>query len=93
MKWINMMMPDGVQFDLLLTGVPEGQLAVYPTSIPSDAPRYRLAWSVADYIEDRLGTATTTVSATRMRYLPLVILLLVHIIGGMVVLPYLRPKV
>jgi hypothetical protein len=47
---------DGVRFELGLTGVPEGRQAVYPETIPADAPSYMLAWSVAEYEVLDLGT-------------------------------------
>jgi len=45
--------------------VPAGKTAVFPTSIPAEAPAYQLAWSVDDYTELPLGTTTagTQVSA------------------------------
>ena len=42
---------------------------------------------------ERLDTALAEVAAARMRFLPQVLLLLVHIVGGLVLLPYLRPKI
>lgn len=55
---------DGTTFSLSLTGVPDGKLAVYPTTIPSPAPAYQLAWTIDAYTEIPLGatTAGTNVS-------------------------------
>ncbi len=48
---------DGSAFTLALTGVPDGQLAVYPESLP-DAPAYQLAWAIGPLTEISLGTTT-----------------------------------
>jgi len=60
---------DGLRFTLSLAGVPEGQRAVFPAEIPSDAPSYMLAWVVGDYQQLELGT---TAAGTRISafYLP-----------------------
>lgn len=47
---------DGMRFDLSLTGVPEGEQAVYPAEIPADAPSYMLAWVTGNYTSRQLGT-------------------------------------
>jgi aminopeptidase N len=49
---------DGTTFTLALTGVPAGEVAVYPTTIPSAAPSYQIAWSMDAYTEKPLGTTT-----------------------------------
>jgi len=49
---------DGTTFSLSLTGVPAGKVAVYPTTIPTDAPSYQIAWSIDDYTELPVGTTT-----------------------------------
>jgi aminopeptidase N len=49
---------DGTTFSLALTGVPAGQVAVYPTTIPAEAPSYQIAWSIDAYTELPLGTTT-----------------------------------
>jgi len=49
---------DGTTFSLSLTGVPDGKVAVYPTTIPADAPSYQIAWSIDAYTEMPLGTTT-----------------------------------
>lgn len=46
---------DGMTFDLSLAGVPSGAQAVYPTSIPNEAPSYMLAWAVGNYGYRELG--------------------------------------
>ncbi len=48
----------GLTFQLEVTGVPEGQTAVYPQSIAADAPSYQIAWTVGDYTEHLLGATT-----------------------------------
>jgi len=56
---------DGLQFTLNLTNVPAGKVAIYPHSIPTDAPPYMVAWAFADYEQLDLGVtaAGTHVSA------------------------------
>ncbi len=49
---------DGTTFSLSLTGVPAGKVAVYPTTIPSQAPSYQIAWSMDSYTELPVGTTT-----------------------------------
>ncbi|MBS1119128.1 MAG: metallopeptidase [Deltaproteobacteria bacterium] len=49
---------DGTTFTLDITGVPAGKTAVFPPSIPAEAPSYQLAWSIDDYAELALGTTT-----------------------------------
>lgn len=60
---------DGTSFELTLTNVPAGQVAVYPEKIAEQAPSYMLAWAVGDYTKLDLGqtSAGTRVSAW---YLP-----------------------
>jgi hypothetical protein len=47
---------DGLRFELALTGVPDGQTAVYPPSIDVPSPSYQLAWAVGDFTYLDLGT-------------------------------------
>jgi len=47
---------DGTTFSLALTGVPAGKVAVFPATIPSEAPAYQIAWSIDAYSELALGT-------------------------------------
>ncbi|MBI5532357.1 MAG: hypothetical protein HY898_06565 [Deltaproteobacteria bacterium] len=56
---------DGLQFSLNVTGVPSGEIAVYPSTIDFDAPSYMIALAVGDYQKLDLGTTTagTQVSA------------------------------
>ena len=46
---------DGLLFTATLTNLPKGMIAVYPQSIPSDAPPYMFAWAVGDYTYLDLG--------------------------------------
>ena len=55
---------DGTTFSLSLTGIPDGKVAIYPTSIPSAAPAYQLAWSMDAYTEIPLGTTTAGTSVS-----------------------------
>lgn len=54
---------DGARFELHLAGVPVGQTAVYPRSLPFDGPAYMVAWAVGDLVHRELGmtAAGTTV--------------------------------
>jgi aminopeptidase N len=56
---------DGTTFALALTGVPTNKVAVFPATIPTDAPSYQIAWAIGDYLQMDLGTtaAGTHVSA------------------------------
>ncbi len=60
---------DGVAFTISVTGVPDGATAVYPDTIPAEAPSYMVAFAVGDYTYLELGTtgAGTEVGAY---YLP-----------------------
>ncbi len=49
---------DGLTFDLELTGVAGANSAVYPASIPFDAPSYMLAWTIGQYTRIELGSTT-----------------------------------
>ena len=40
---------EGQRFELTLTGVPEGQQAIYPRRLDCDVPASTLAWAVGDY--------------------------------------------
>lgn len=46
---------DGTAFALALSGVPDGEAAIFPAEIPADAPPYMLAWAVGDYTRIELG--------------------------------------
>jgi len=48
---------DGVIFQLAVTGVPGGKVAVYPREIPAEAPSYMPAFAYGDYVEKPLGTS------------------------------------
>jgi aminopeptidase N len=54
---------DGTTFSLALSGVPTGKTAVFPASIPAEAPAYQIAWSIDDYVELALGA---TAAGTRL---------------------------
>jgi aminopeptidase N len=49
---------DGVAFTLKVTGAAAGMTAVYPTSIPADAPSYMPAIAVAQFTKLDLGKTT-----------------------------------
>ncbi len=49
---------DGTTFTLALTGVDPASTAVYPTTIPNQAPSYQIAWAIGDYTALDLGTTT-----------------------------------
>ncbi len=49
---------DGTTFELSLANVPDGNVAVYPTTIPAPAPSYQIAWTYGAYTELPLGTTT-----------------------------------
>jgi len=46
---------DGLSMDLSIATQQEGQVVVFPESIPSDAPSYQLAWAVGLYERLDLG--------------------------------------
>jgi hypothetical protein len=54
---------EGQSFALTVTGVPEGQIAVYPSIIPANAPSYMPALAIGAYSQIELGT---TPSGTRL---------------------------
>lgn len=56
---------DGARFTLALSGVPGGQVAVYPTDLVEDAAAYQLAWTIADYVKTTLGTTTAGTTVVR----------------------------
>jgi aminopeptidase N len=47
---------DGTTFSLQLDNVPAGKMAVYPATIPSQAPSYQIAWAIDAYQQQDLGT-------------------------------------
>jgi hypothetical protein len=47
---------EGQEFELQVTNVPDGDVAVYPEAIVSDAPAYQLAWAQGEYTYKTLGT-------------------------------------
>ena len=49
---------DGLRFTMTLTNPPAGQIAVYPSVIPADAPSYQIAWAVGSYVHVDLGATT-----------------------------------
>lgn len=49
---------DGTTFSLELANVPADKTAVYPATIPNEAPSYQLAWAIDAYTEVPLGTTT-----------------------------------
>jgi|GEM_PF-592442 len=55
---------EGVAFTMAVTGYTEGLTAVFPSSIPADAPSYMPALAVGNYTELDLGATT---KGTRIR--------------------------
>ncbi|WP_437760665.1 M1 family metallopeptidase [Sorangium sp. So ce1389] len=49
---------DGLRFTMRVTGVPDGMTAVYPESIPTEAPSYMPAIAVAEFTRLELGTTS-----------------------------------
>ncbi|XYI03681.1 M1 family metallopeptidase [Sorangium sp. So ce1128] len=49
---------DGARFTMRVTGVPDGMIAVYPESIPTEAPSYMPAVAVAEFTRLELGTTS-----------------------------------
>jgi len=47
---------DGLTFELSLSNVSTGQVAIFPKTIPADAPSYQVAWAIGDYEYIKLGT-------------------------------------
>jgi aminopeptidase N len=47
---------DGTTFSLDLQNVPDGKMAVFPATIPNQAPAYQLAWTYDVYTQLDLGT-------------------------------------
>jgi len=60
---------DGSTFTLALDNVPVGKTAVFPATIPSEAPSYQLAWAIDEYTELALG-ATTAGTSLSVWYRP-----------------------
>lgn len=60
---------DGLTFSLDVSGVPDGETAIYPTRIPTDAPSYMPALAVAKFRELDLGR-TAAGTEVRAWYLP-----------------------
>lgn len=49
---------DGMHFELEVSGYASGATALYPESLPADAPSYTLAFAVGKYTCQNLGTTT-----------------------------------
>lgn len=49
---------DGMTFEMEVTGVPSGAIAVYPRQVLTDAPSYMPAIAVGDYTYRSLGTTS-----------------------------------
>ena len=60
---------DGLSMDLTVTTASEGDVVVYPPSIPADAPSYQLAWARGVYERLELGTTAGGVDL-EVWYLP-----------------------
>ncbi len=61
---------DGVKFTLAITGVPAAQTAVFPATIPADAPAYMPALSVGAYTYEKLGDTVPGGTEVGLYYLP-----------------------
>ncbi len=48
---------DGTAFTLSLSGVPDGDTAIYPETL-AEAPSYQIAWAIGAYVPLDLGTTT-----------------------------------
>ncbi|MBT3043875.1 MAG: peptidase M1 [Candidatus Thiodiazotropha sp. (ex Codakia orbicularis)] len=46
---------EGSGFELVVSGIPDGDISIYPELITADAPSYMLAWAVGDYDYSMLG--------------------------------------
>jgi len=60
---------DGEQFELALTGAPDGETTIAPREIATDAPPYQIAWATGAYETQVLG-ATTAGTAVSVSWLP-----------------------
>ncbi|MES9828115.1 MAG: M1 family aminopeptidase [Candidatus Thiodiazotropha sp.] len=49
---------EGSSYDLLIKGVPEEIVSIYPKRIETEVPAYMLAWAVGDYEYRMLGVTT-----------------------------------
>lgn len=49
---------DGLRFTLDVTGVPDGQTAIYPREIDFDAPSYQVAFSIGQYEKEVIGVTS-----------------------------------
>lgn len=75
---------DGTTFALEVTGVASGT-AVYPATIPDQAPSYMAAWVVGDYQRTVLGTTTagtTVVSWTTPSEAPIAAMGTAHLVDA-----------
>ncbi|MEW8546404.1 MAG: M1 family aminopeptidase [Candidatus Thiodiazotropha endolucinida] len=46
---------EGSGFELVVSGIPDSEISIYPELITTDAPSYMLAWAVGDYDYSMLG--------------------------------------
>ncbi|MES9971253.1 MAG: M1 family aminopeptidase [Candidatus Thiodiazotropha sp.] len=60
---------EGSSYELMLSGISDEMLSIYPESIPTDAPAYMLAWAVGDYEYSLLGV-TSYGTEVGVYYLP-----------------------
>jgi aminopeptidase N len=49
---------DGIEFRVAVTGVPEGQTAIYPATVTASAPSYMAAFAIGNYGYQRLGATS-----------------------------------
>jgi len=60
---------ESLTFELELTGIPEGERAIYPSSVETPAPAYMLAWAVGAYESEVVGQTTSGIDVVAY-YLP-----------------------
>lgn len=46
---------EGSGFELVVNGIPDGEISIHPELITADAPSYMLAWAVGEYDYSMLG--------------------------------------
>jgi hypothetical protein len=46
---------EGSAYELMISGIPDGMLGIYPQSVATDMPAYMLAWVIGEYVYSQLG--------------------------------------